>query len=152
MWRLSAAKVASNGKVDRVEADMAGKVSEAAGSLSEGVERLERVVLAVKARQLAETRNAPSLKAVSDGFGFSPDEIWSKNYMTVGIGPSVRRPPPPNGGSTMFRLPDQPLAAARLQPPLVSSPSGKRAQGTIGDTLAKPVRRRSWLGRLVRGS
>jgi hypothetical protein len=130
---------------------MAGKLSGVTSALSEGVERLERVILTVKARQLTETRNAPVLKSTPDGFGFSPDEIWSKNYMTVGIGPAVRRPPGSAGASTAYRLPEQPVAAAKVQPPLTRSPPGANQPGTIGEALAKPAPRRSWLGRLVRG-
>ena len=152
MWRLSAAKAGSNGKAGKVGAEVAGKLSELRGALSEGAERLERVILSVKARQLAETRNAPVLKPASDAFGFSPDEIWSKNYMTVGIGPAARRTAPMPDGSVAFRLPEHNPNATKLQPAMVRSPAKTKRQATIGDALAKPVRRRSWLGRMVRGA
>jgi len=134
-----------------VAADMASKLSGVTSALSEGAERLERVILTVKARQLTETRNAPVLKPAPDGFGFSPDEIWSKNYMTVGIGPSMRRPPGPAGASTSYRIPEQPIIASKVQPALTRSPPGVGKPTTIGEALAKPAPRRSWLGRLVRG-
>ena len=151
MWRSSAAKAASSGKAGKAGANMATRLGELGGALSEGAERLQRVVLTVKARQLAETRNAPVLKPASDGFGFSPDEIWSKNYMTVGIGPSVHRTSTLPAGSNAFRLTEQPIGAAKLPPPLMRSAENSPRHVTIGEALAKPVRRRSWLGRLVRG-
>jgi hypothetical protein len=130
---------------------MARKLGESVNSLSEGAARLERIVLSVKARQLAETHNAPALRPASDGFSHSPDEIWSKNYMTVGIGPSQRGSTPMPGVSTAFRLPEQPRGVAKLQPPLVHSPARPAIGATIGEALAKPARRRSWLARLVLG-
>ena len=151
MWRSSAAKAASSGKAGKAGADMATRLAGLTGALSEGAERLQRVVLTVKARQLAETRNAPVLKPASDGFGFSPDEIWSKNYMTVGIGPSVSRPSALPFGSTSFRVQEQPVAVTKLQPALMRSAENSPRHVTIGEALAKPVRRRSWLGRLIRG-
>jgi hypothetical protein len=131
---------------------MAAKLSEPTGALAEGADRLERVVLSVKARQLAETHNAPVLKPAYDAFSYSPDEIWSKNYMTVGIGPSVRPTSSFPGQSTSFGKPGEPLPSAKLQPALAHSSSGTVRPVTIGEALAKPARRRTWLGRLVRGS
>jgi hypothetical protein len=151
MWRSSAAKAASSGRAGKAGADVAKKLGGFSGALSEGAERLQRVVLTVKARQLAETRNAPVLKPASDGFGFSPDEIWSKNYMTVGIGPSPHRGTVPPAGSVSLRLPEQPAVAAKLQPPYMRTAENSPRHMTIGDALAKPVRRRSWLGRLLLG-
>lgn len=130
---------------------MARKFNESTSSLSDGADRLERVVLSVKARQLAETHNAPVLKPASDAFSFSPDEIWSKNYMTVGIGPSLRNPPTRLGDANAFRLAEQPRGAAKLQAPLAHSPSLTMRPMTIGETLAKPRRKRSWLGRVLLG-
>jgi len=151
MWRSSAAKAVSNGKAGKVEADMARKLNDTTNSLSEGADRLERVVLSVKARQLAETHNAPVLKSSSDAFSFSPDEIWSKNYMTVGIGPSLRSPPTQLGDANAFRLPQQPKGAAKLQPPLAHAPSLTLKPVAIGEALSKPQHKRSWLGRVLRG-
>jgi hypothetical protein len=128
---------------------MARKLNDPASSLSAGVDRLERVILAVKARQLAETHNAPVLKPASDGFSFSPDEMWAKNYLTVGIGPSARGSSA--SGTASFQFPEQPSASRKLQPPLARSPARATKPPTIGAVLAKPARRRSWLGRLVRG-
>ena len=131
---------------------MARKLSEPSGSLFDGAQRLERVILTVKARQLAETHNAPVLKPTSDAFSFSPDEIWSKNYMTVGIGPSVRQPQAGPRETGAFTLPEQPRGGKKLQPPLAHAPALNMQPVTIGQVLAKPARRRSWLGRIFRGS
>ena len=130
---------------------MARKFNESTSSLSDGADRLERVVLSVKARQLAETHNAPVLKPASDAFSFSPDEIWSKNYMTVGIGPSLRNPPTRLGDANASRWAEQPRGAAKLKPPLAHSPSLTIRPLTIGEALAKPRRKRSWLGRVLLG-
>jgi hypothetical protein len=132
-----------------VEAEVPRKLGESVSSLSEGAQRLERVIHSVKARQLAETHNVPVLKPASDAFSHSPDEIWSKNYMTVGIGPAPRGA---TASPTAFRLPEPPRGTTTLQPPLVHSGTRPAKSVTIGDALAKPVRRRSWLSRLVLGS
>lgn len=151
MWQSSAAKAASSGKANKAGAEMGRKLGESVRSFSEGAQRLERIILSVKARQLAETRNAPVLKPTSDAFSYSPDEIWSKNYMTVGIGPTQRGATPGPALPVAFKLPQPPQGATKLQAPLVQSTAHLAKSATIGDALAKPVRRRSWLGRLVLG-
>lgn len=130
---------------------MARNISELKGTLADGAERLERIVRAVKDRQFSETRNTPVLKPVSDAFALSPEEIWSKKYMTAGIGPSNLSGPQLPELSTMFQPGAQPFAASKLQPALAHSPAGTLRPASIGRALAKPARRRSWLGRLVRG-
>jgi hypothetical protein len=130
---------------------MAGKPSVPVASLAEGAERFERVIRGVKDRQLSDAHNVPVF-STSNAFVVSPEEVWSKKFMTAGIGP------------TDFKAPQMPsiavsapVAGATFQPagsaaPHVSAPVVERRTATIGDVLAKPGRRRSWLGRLLRGA
>jgi hypothetical protein len=131
---------------------MASKLSAPAASLAEGAERLERVIRGVKDRQLSDAHNVPVF-STNNAFAVSPEEAWSKKFMTAGIGP------------TDFKAPQMPtiavsapVAGATFQPAgmaaphVVAAPVVERRSSTIGDVLAKPGRRRSWLGRLLRGA
>lgn len=131
---------------------MAGKLSEATGSLAAGAERLEKIVRAVKERQLSEIQNAPVAKPMTDAFSLSPEEIWSKKYMTAGIGPAEIKPSGHPLPSTSFKPSQEPFSQPKMQQAFVSSAANSVKPSSIGQTLAKPARRRSWLGRLVRGS
>jgi hypothetical protein len=131
---------------------MAGKLSAPVASLADGAERLERIIRGVKDRQLSDAHNVPVLKPASNAFAVSPEEAWSKKFMTAGIGPSDFKAPQmpaiavaaPMAGSTF-----QP--AAKPAQPLVAAPVIQRP-ATIGEVVAKPARKRSWFGRLVRAS
>ena len=128
---------------------MAGRVSAPVASLAEGAERFERVIRGVKDRQLSDAHNVPVF-STNNAFAVSPEEAWSKKFMTAGIGPSdYKAPQMPSIGVAA------PIAGATFQPagsakPYVAAPVVVERRGTIGDVLAKPARRRSWLGRLVR--
>ena len=128
---------------------MAGKLSAPVATLADGAERFERVIRGVKDRQLSDAHNVPVF-SMSDAFAVSPEEAWSKKFMTAGIGPSdCKAPQMPSIGVAA------PVAGATFQPaataaPHVAAPVVVERQNTIGDVLAKPVRKRSWLGRLVR--
>jgi hypothetical protein len=132
--------------------NVGSKLSEPVGSLADGAERLERIVRGVKDRQLSDAHNAPVLRPATNAFVISPEEAWSKKFMTAGIGPSDFKAPQmpsiavaaPMAGSTF-----QPATRETAPPP---PPPGDLRPGTIGHVLAKPARRRSWLGRLIRGS
>ena len=130
---------------------MAGKLSAPVASLAEGAERLERIIRGVKDRQLSDAHNVPMLSPATNAFVVSPEEAWSKKFMTAGIGPSEFKAPQmpsiavaaPMAGAS-FRQPAKPAFAPSA--PVVRRPA------TIGQVLAKPARRRSWFGRLVRGT
>ena len=152
MWRSSAAKAVSSGKAGRAEADMSNKFGEAKNSLFDGLARFERVIRELKARQISQTRNTPILNAGSEVFGLSPEEIWSKKYMTAAIGPVDPKLPQGAQLPAAFSLADQVFAMSSFQtqsPPLARDAAANPA--TIGQALAKPVRRRSWLVRMVWG-
>ena len=130
------------------------------GTLAEGAERLERLVLGLKDNQLARTRTKAGLQPpVSQAFVFSPDEAWAKKYMTHCIGPvcfpaagtdipafaKFSAKPAPQAANQGFQV-----APANYHP----APHKQTLQadfGTLGGAIGKPVRRRSWLGRLLRG-
>ena len=89
-----------------------------------------------------------------NAFAVSPEEAWSKKFMTAGIGPNDFKP---------VQMPAIAVAApsATLKPaPKDLEPALKHAAPAprpaalrpepIGQVLAKPARRRSWFGRLVR--
>jgi hypothetical protein len=124
---------------------MAGRQNAATASLADGAERLERLIRGVKDRQLSDAHNVPVLKPATNAFLVSPEEAWSKKFMTAGIGPTDFKAP---------QMPSiavaEPIAGATFQPAPVAAPVIDR-RSTIGDVLAKPSKRRSWLGRLVRG-
>ncbi len=127
---------------------MAERIGEAVGSLGEGAERLDRLIRGVKDRQFTDANNAPAPKVVTNAFAVSPEEAWSKKFMTAGIGPNDFKP---------VQMPSIALAApapslkpvVRPAAPVASAPGDLRP-GTIGQVLAKPGRKRSWFGRLVR--
>jgi hypothetical protein len=139
---------------------MATQFGSSAGSLAEGADRLDRLIRGVKDRQLSEVANVPVPKGVSTAYAVSPEEEWSRKFMTAGIGPMEFKP---------IQMPVVPIAApvsaASWKPqPVAASPAPKEVQpaietpaaavrpGSIGAVLAKPDRRRSWFGRLVRGT
>ncbi len=123
------------------------------GSLADGAERLERVARAVKEQQL--TQNTPVLTPITNPFAISPDEAWSRRYMTAGIGPAEFQWPelpgmpqlPPQAGQVFAARP-APAPAATAKP----QSAGDVRPGPIGAVLAKPAKKRGWFGRLVRGS
>jgi hypothetical protein len=126
------------------------KLSEPVGSLSEGADRFDRLINGVKERQFSEVHNAPMPKAVSTAFAVSPEEAWSRKFMTAGIGPkefavpqmpSIPVAAPLTG--QMFRAAPEPLPARPALPDV--------RPGPIGQTLAKAPRRRSWVGRFFLG-
>lgn len=149
--------------------------NEAAGSLTDGAERLERLIRGVKDRQFSEVRTAPEPKNLSNAFVESPQEVWSRKFMTAGIGPTEFKPvqmptvavaaptmaqplkPAPKSLEPVLTLtepaPPKPLAAPKAA--ATPRPAGElrpAAKGPIGASIAKPQRKRSWFGRLVRGN
>jgi hypothetical protein len=153
--------------------------NEAVGSLADGAERLERLIRGVKDRQFSEVRTAPEPKSLSNAFVESPQEVWSKKFMTAGIGPTEFKPvqmpsipvapmvsaqqplkPTPKSLEPVLTLtepaPPKPMAALAPKPLAAAAPrpAGElrpAAKGPIGASIAKPQRKRSWFGRLVRG-
>ncbi|HXC56597.1 MAG TPA: hypothetical protein VNU97_14965 [Rhizomicrobium sp.] len=129
---------------------MAERFGEATGSLSDGADRLDRLIRGVKDRQFSEAHNAPAPKTLSNAFAVSPEEAWSKQFMTAGIGPNAFKPVQMPVVSIAAPPPPAAKPAPRELEPAIASP-GKVRPTPIGQVLAKPARRRSWFGRLVRG-
>ncbi|HEX4302263.1 MAG TPA: hypothetical protein VHZ78_05690 [Rhizomicrobium sp.] len=136
-------------------------------SLAEGAERLESLIRGVKDRQFSDARTAPEPKSVSTAFAVSPEEAWSKKFMTAGIGPNDFKPvqmpaisiaapaaqalrPAPKDLEPALSV-SKPVPAKAAAAPPQARPGDVRP-GHIGQALAKPApRRRSWFGRLVKG-
>ena len=118
------------------------------GPLAEGAERFDRLVRIVKDSQLGRTAPRPS---AGETFVLSPEDAWSKKYMTRCIGPvcfSVEAEAP-----VFAKFEAPPVAAAPgpvLRAPARTMPVPRReaANEPIGLLIGKPGRRRSWLGRL----
>ena len=125
------------------------------GALADGAEKFDRIARALKAPKSPESpsQNAP------ETIGVSPDEIWAKSYMTYAIG--AKAEPPVVAGFapvahlvTMpkFVMPSEPFAPktaevfAKAEAPAETIPSGP-----IGVRIGKPMRKRSWLGRMLLG-
>ncbi|MBV9542498.1 MAG: hypothetical protein JO167_14645 [Alphaproteobacteria bacterium] len=134
------------------------KFAEPKGSLSDGADRFDRIVRGVKDRQLSEVTNAPAPKTVGNAFAVSPEETWSKQFMTAGIGPQTFSAPQmpavaiaaPVANNVVFRAVDPAAAPAPKTKAAARAPSIRPEP--IGAAIAKPGRKRSWFGRLVRGS
>ena len=121
------------------------------GAFVESAERLEKIAGDVKAQQIAEMQaslpQTPRMSAVS------PDEAWSKKFMTQGIGTK----PDMIGVSGMTPMPHATFVMSDVVPP----------RSVIAETVKRPIvessapmnlrigkkdegPKRSWLGRLLR--
>jgi hypothetical protein len=150
---------------------MAEKLASPIGSLADGAERLERLIRGVKDRQFSEASNAPQPKTVANAFAVSPEETWSKQFMTAGIGPNVFKPVQMPVVSVAAPAPaaTMPMPAPKTLEPAITAvaPEAKPAPvlaaktsiespgsvkpAPIGAAIAKPARKRTWFGRLVKG-
>ena len=65
-----------------------------------------------KEREVSEAHNAPAPKSVSNAFAVSPEEVWSKKFMTAAIGPNDFKP---------VQMPV--VAIARTRPELMCAPA-----------------------------
>ena len=128
------------------------------GSLAEGAERFDRLVRTVKDSQLGRTKTAPG-PPVTEAFELSPEDAWAKKYMTHCIGPvcfavEVMAEPPV---FAKFTAPEssvqsqglRPAGLAQDPPPRRREAVGRGSTAPIGLAIGKPVRARSWLGRLI---
>jgi hypothetical protein len=110
----------------------------------EGAARLDRI-----ARPGEQNGEARPLQAAADRMSaISPDEAWAKRFMSAGIGPGKNRPAP------AMSIPDLALVE-RTAPEPAPQPRREISKSAkplpIGAAIGKPMRR-SWLGRLVRGT
>jgi hypothetical protein len=131
------------------------------GALADGVERFDRLVRKVKNSQLARTKTGARPPA-TEAFERSPEDAWAKKYMTHCIGPvcftveAMAEPPvfakftvPPEAsvhGSDPWRPGSK---TAQDSPPPRVEEAERANPAPIGLVIGKPVRRRSWLVRLI---
>jgi hypothetical protein len=119
-----------------------GKTSR--GALAEGAEKFERIARTIKDDQLARTKTGPS-PPVSEVFVLNPNEAWARKYMTHCIGPVCFGP------SATDRQ-NAPKSARSPPESRGQTPAGSgHHEEPIGFALGKPAKRRSWIGRLLRG-
>lgn len=124
------------------------KLSEPVGSLTDGAERFDRLIQGVKDRQLSEVTNAPAPKTIGAAFAVSPEEAWSRRFMTAGIGPqAIAAPQMPSVGLTA------PFSGQPFKPAVASEAvvADEMRLMPRGQPPAKPARRRSWVGRFFFG-
>jgi hypothetical protein len=133
----------------------------ARGALAEGAERLDRIARSARTQPIAATPDTP-IDEQSRAMAISPDEIWARNYMSHGIGPkletstlagmapiahlvSMPKFVPP---TELRQEPVVSKTAAMIERPSIND---RKSPGPIGARIGKPIRRRSWLGRLLLG-
>lgn len=127
-------------------------------ALADGAERFDRLARSVKNSQLGRTKTDPG-PPVTEAFELSPEDAWAKKYMTHCIGPVcfaveaeppvfARFTPPPEASvqSGGYRAPGP--KTAQNPPPRRRDTADRANPGPIGLAIGKPVRARSWLGRL----
>jgi hypothetical protein len=131
-------------------------------ALEDGADRLALLARTVKEQQIAEVMGRSAMP-VGDVYSMSPDEVWSRKYMSQGIGPvsDCTAPggycPIPFPAKTPVAAPAPQIVTAAPAPlevvepapePVIAAPAG----GQIGQAIGKPYRRRSWWSRTPRTS
>lgn len=121
----------------------------AAGALSEGAARFERLIEAVKAQQAPPS--AHEVRPMSNPLvPASPEEEWARQYQSQAIGPE----PPAIPVSELRAVPRGlfvPSPVPSFVPSRLAEIAPKPAAAAIGEMMGKPARpRRSWFGRLMR--
>ncbi len=127
----------------------------AGGALLDGAERFDRLARIVKDNQLGRTSTGPR-PPVTEAFELSPEDAWSRKYMTQCIGPVCFDPAAEPPVFAKFTAPPEATAQNRgygtAEPRRVRSASPKGREpansGPIGLVIGKPIRPHSWLGRL----
>lgn len=119
-------------------------------ALSDGAEKLARLSRTLREQQIAEIQGINAVP-VTSVYSLSPDEVWSKKYMSQGIGPTPDCAKP--GG--ICPLPFGQIAPTTLTGTEPATP-WPEAAGTadvqIGQAIGKPYRRRSWIVRAFGGT
>jgi hypothetical protein len=129
----------------------------ARGALAEGAERLDRIARSAKTQPASPAPGADDSGRV---LAISPDEMWARNYMSHGIGPQLEASPL-LGMAPVAHLVSMPkfIPPTELRPePIVTRTtaiaekvSDLKPSGPIGTSIGKPMRKRSWLGRVLLG-
>lgn len=123
-------------------------LAERRSALAEGAARFDALARDLKFRQLSETRGTPEIRPPVP----SPDEVWARNYMTLGIGPKPEIAPVSAAFAAPPPMPKVSMDFESRKAPFVRSSAMPDAPVPIGRQLGKPAPRRSWLGRLLRGN
>jgi hypothetical protein len=111
--------------------------------------RLEQVAHSVKAQQAQETQPPPPSGA-DRMTAISPDEAWSRKYMSQAIGP--RLDPMPLVGLSRHVPPIVPAAAGLSERAFSAQPVVPKRGAPIGADIGRGLpQRRSWLARLFLG-
>jgi hypothetical protein len=119
-------------------------------ALADAADKLARLARTVREQQIVELQGIDALR-VTNVYSLSPDEVWSKRYMSQGIGPTPDCAKP--GGTC-------PLPFAQIAPTTVTGSESRdlpteaaaTAHAQIGLAIGKPYRRRSWIVRALRGT
>ena len=131
------------------------------GALAEGAERLDRIARSATT-QPANTTAGNSIDDNNRMLAISPDEMWARNYMSHGIGPKLEASPL-LGMAPIAHLVSMPkfVPPSELRPepivtrtaPIAEQPMIRdvKPNGPIGAHIGKPMRKRSWLGRMLMG-
>ncbi len=131
------------------------------GALAEGAERLDRIARSSKTQSTSTAPAAP-VDDNSRVLAISPDEMWARNYMSHGIGPKLEASPL-LGMAPVAHLVSMPkfVPPTELRPdpivtktaPIAERPMTPNAKpnAPIGAHIGKPMRKRSWLGRMLLG-
>jgi len=124
------------------------------GALAEGAERLDRIARSATTQPANSTAGNP-IDDNSRVLAISPDEMWARNYMSHGIGPKLEASP------LLGMAPIAHLVSSELRPepivtrtaPIAEQPMIRdvKPNGPIGAHIGKPMRKRSWLGRMLMG-
>lgn len=119
-------------------------------AFAEAAERLEQTARAVKTRQVEETQGPP-LGVPHRMTAISPDEAWSKRYMSQAIGP--RMDPMPFSGTSLHAPLIVPTPQKVAERAFAPEPIVLKRGAPIGADIGRTVpQRRSWLGRLFLGT
>ena len=131
---------------------------EARSALRDGAARLDQFVQQVRAHQAALSQGTSGEQTLV----LSPDEAWSRNFMSQAIGPRLEIPrivgftPPPMPQMSLYvtslRHDSQPYAPRPAEEPGLRTVPSSDNSGPLSRTLGKDVPSRSWLARLFRRS
>jgi hypothetical protein len=127
------------------------------GALAEGAARLDSIARSSKTHSTNPVSIADESGRV---LAISPDEMWARNYMSHGIGPKLEASPL-LGMAPVAHLVSMPkfIPPTELRPepiltktaPIAEQELAPTVNGPIGAHIGKPMRKRSWLGRMLLG-
>jgi hypothetical protein len=120
-------------------------------ALADGAERLARLARTVREQQIADAQGITALP-VTNVYSLSPDEVWSKKYMSQGIGPMLDCVRPGGACPMPFTVDVPAVVAAASAPAMAADKAAGPGYPQIGQAIGKPYRKRSWVGRALRGT